>query len=240
MGYKLDTSAVEKEYGYSPAQTTKSEWYKLQEGSNRIRILSPLAVVVKHYIEGGYKGNCLGKDDGCPGCIRDDEVKKLKEQDPEGNKKLSISRNIRWLCHVLDYRATERMEADPKLYEEEVKLAEFPHRIAKLLEEFQNDPDWTFDSLPMPYDIKINVEGAGKTSVKYSLVGSPKPSPVPQKYLDIIAKSKTPSEIVEILKKKDREKLFGVAEQPTSGTKAFDDLPDGTEEERIDAENIPF
>lgn len=239
MGYKIDTEGVEKEYGYSAPRSSGGSYFKLQEGANRIRIVTPLAVVPKHYAKNGYIGVCIGKDDGCPGCLRDDEIKKLKEQDPEGNKALQITRNIRWMCHVIDYGALERMKSDPTLYEDVVKLAEFPHRIAKMLEELQNDPDWTFDEIPMPYDIRINVEGAGKTSVKYSITPSPRREPLPQEYVAEIQKQKSPAEIVELMKDKKRKEIGTVSHN--SGVAEFDKLPElKRDEEEINPEDIPF
>ena len=58
-----------------------AKFLKLQEGDNKIRIVSPLQVYGRHYVKGAegspYKV-CIGADEGCPYCQSNDEqVKKI-------------------------------------------------------------------------------------------------------------------------------------------------------------------
>src|SRR5258706_1543588 len=66
--------------------------------------------------------------------------------------------NFKWLVYVLD-------RADGV-----VKPYFMPHRIFKILEDFQSDQEYAFDGMPMPYDIVINVKGAGTIDVEYSVL----------------------------------------------------------------------
>jgi hypothetical protein len=57
---------------------------------------------------------------------------------------------FKWLCYVLDRR-------DAK-----VKPFFMPHTIYKIIEGFQQNPEYAFDEVPMPYDITIVAKGAGR------------------------------------------------------------------------------
>jgi len=100
-----------------------SERLKLQEGGNKIRLMSEC---IAH--AGTYKG----------------------------------TRTFKWLCYVLDH-------ADHK-----VKPFFMPHSIYKQIEALQLDPDYSFESIPMPFDIKINAKGAGTKDVEYTVIPAPK------------------------------------------------------------------
>lgn len=64
-------------------------------------------------------------------------------------------KTFKWLCYVLDRR-------DGK-----VKPFFMPHTIYKSIEKMQLDPEYTFDEVPMPYDVTVNATGAGTKEVDY-------------------------------------------------------------------------
>lgn len=239
MTYRINTAAAEEKYNYSSQQKSESGFFKLKEGANRIRIMSPLEVLPQHYSKGGYTGVCIGKDNHCPGCAVDDEIAAQKKADPEGTKTLRLTRNIRWMCWIVDYLAYDRMKANPTAYEEVVKLAMFPHKIAKLLEELQNNPDYAFSDMPMPYNIQINAKNAGTTAVEYSLLPSPRITEPAETEMEFYSKQKTPSEIIELMKEKKKKEL-GYSGQNEKAVDEFDKMPSGEEEEYDNPDNIPF
>src|SRR6187401_2541760 len=51
--------------------------------------------------------------------------------------------NFKWLCYVLDRR------------DNKVKVHFMPHSIYKSIEALQENPDYTFEALPMPYDVTV-------------------------------------------------------------------------------------
>jgi len=65
---------------------------------------------------------------------------------------------FKWLCYVLDRK-------DGK-----IKPFFMAHTIYKLIEALQQDADYAFDEVPMPYDITINAKGAGTKEVDYSVL----------------------------------------------------------------------
>ncbi len=46
-------------------QEANSEWFKITEGENRIRILSDGEMIFEHF----KRGVCIGKEEGCPVCM---------------------------------------------------------------------------------------------------------------------------------------------------------------------------
>lgn len=105
----------------------KGEYLKLQEGANKVRLMS----------------ECL-------------------EHPGEYNGKPTF----KWLCYVLDRK-------DGK-----IKPFFMAHTIYKLIEALQQDPDYTFAEVPMPYDITINAKGAGTKEVDYSVLPARLPVPL--------------------------------------------------------------
>ena len=49
-----------------------------------------------------------------------------------------------------------------------------PTTIKKMIGALQKDEDYSFDSVPMPYDITINATNAGSKEVTYAVMPSPK------------------------------------------------------------------
>lgn len=73
---------------------------------------------------------------------------------------------FKWLCQVLD------------LSDGKVKPYFMPHKVYKDICALQLDEDYAFDEVPMPYNINIQAENAGKLEVKYSVIPSPKRIPL--------------------------------------------------------------
>lgn len=74
--------------------------------------------------------------------------------------------NFKWLCQVLD------------LTDGKVKPYFMPDKIYKDIGNLQLDPDYAFEEVPMPYNINLQTENAGKLEVKYTVIPSPKRIPL--------------------------------------------------------------
>ncbi len=96
---------------------------------------------------------------------------------------------FKWLCQVLD------------LVDGKVKPYFMPDKIYKDIMSLQLDPDYAFDEVPMPYNINIQTENAGKMEVKYTVIPSPKRIPLTDEELAAIEAA--PS--IEELQKEIRE-----------------------------------
>lgn len=88
------------------------------------------------------------------------------------------------------------------LQDGEIKSANLPYTAVKQIRELMQDPDYTFDSFPMPRLVNLKAKGAGTKEVDYLVVPSPKETPVSEEILAKLANKPTPEEMVEKLKGK--------------------------------------
>jgi hypothetical protein len=109
-------------------------------------------------------------------------------------------RTFKWLCYVID-----RSDG-------EVKPFFMAHTIYKAIEAFQMSEDYSFDGVPMPYDITVNAENAGTKEAKYSVVPARNNSEV------------TPQELTKFAQKKPLEELRAAIRGKSGGEpeKPFD------------------
>ena len=211
-----------KAYGLVTGEKqTDGAYFTLKEGENKVRLLTALTVFPQHFNKSGYTGICLGKELGCPGCSEDDRRRELKMNDPKANEKLQYTRNIKWMCWVLDC-------ADG-----EIKLAKLAHRVAVQLQTLQNNPEYAFNEAPMPYDITINAKNAGKTTVEYLVTASRLNTPVAEDVLRKLEKENTPEQIKEFMKNKKARELGLMAKEEEEVKVEYP-------EEEIDPSQIPF
>lgn len=201
----------------------RGSWYKLVEGKNRVRVLTPLFAYQSHF----KAGACVGKEH-CPECKK---VVKVKQKDGTEMDRPNTP-TVKFLCHVLDY--SDPILNNGQVIGYQIKLAQFPLTVFLALRDLQNDPDWAFDELPMPYDITINAEGAGKKEVKYSVIASPKMEPVSQEVIDKLSKTHTPDQVKEAMVNKQR-KVLGL-ERDVQGSA----VPYPSNENAPNGEDVPF
>ena len=163
---------VEDEYKIG---SSSSEFMKLKEGDNIVRIVTPFEIRGIHDL--GGEGNryksaiCVGKDKGCKFCGQNLKVK------------------VKYLGWVID-------QSDRSL-----KILEIGHTIFKQIGELSQDPDYAFDSIP-DYNVKIKRIGEGRNT-EYQVIPSPKRSELSSEEKDRIDKVKPISEIIEKMKEKE-------------------------------------
>lgn len=83
-----------------------------------------------------------------------------------------------------------------------IKLAKLPYTVVKAIKGLMEDEDYAFEEFPMPRAVNVRAVGAGTKEVEYTLIPSPKESPVSQEILDELSKKPTPEEMVEKSKNK--------------------------------------
>lgn len=106
-------------------------------------------------------------------------------------------KNFKWLCYVID-----RTNGAVRPYF-------MPHTIYKMVEALQGDPDYTFDSVPMPYDVTINAKGAGSKEVEYSLLPAKNNVPLtPAEEADVEAQDSLEALQKKIYEKKEQDQPF--------------------------------
>lgn len=217
MKYNFNQNLKETEEKYNIG---KDEWYKLQEGENRIRVLSPGKVLAEHF----KLGVCYGIEKGCP--FHTEEYK------------LSPAR-IKFLMYVVDRK------------DGEIKIAKMPYGIIKSIGALQENQDYAFDGIPMPYDITINAKGAGTKEVEYTVIPSPKLVPLSVEEQENLSKLKSVEEIIERMKEKQKERIendprfpraSGVQERLQNNEKNVEVMKEEIKypEEESNLEDIPF
>lgn len=154
------------------AQEGGGDWFKMNDGENRFRVLTEFEVIFKDYKEGICYTDC-----GWQGTPKYMCYVAVREKDIDGNE--------RW----------------------EIKLAELPSTVGDAIVNLQVDEDYGFDSLPMPYDVKVNREKTGTEAkdVKYHILPG-KETELPAEVIEELDKKTAIPEVVKRLKEKNMEK----------------------------------
>lgn len=118
--------------------------------------------------------------------------------------------NFKWLTRIIDRR-------DGK-----VKAFFMGHTVYKQLVALQQDPEYAFDELPMPYDINVNAENAGTKEAKYTVIAARLSTPL------------TPEEAVAVAEQDSLEKLQEALYKKKSGAAEAETVPD------FDPDEVPF
>ena len=122
----FDADAISKKYNIG-----QSDWLNLQQGVNKIRIVSPFLDYGSHFNPTERKSLvCIGKDKGCPECAK-------------GN-----TPRVQFLGWVIDRN------------DNKVKLLRIGYQIYKAISDLANSEEYGFESVPS-YDITINKSGEG-------------------------------------------------------------------------------
>ncbi len=100
------------------------------------------------------------------------------------------------------------------IHEGALKVCLLPYNIIPLLGKYQNDADFGFDTLPMPYDVYIIKEQKGpkKQNVEYSLKPARFNTDIPADIMEQYAKCNTPEDIIKAVKEKKLKELGHTAE----------------------------
>jgi hypothetical protein len=130
--------------------------------------------------------------------------------------------NFKWLCYVLD-------RVDGK-----VKPFFMPHTIYKVIVGLQQNPDYEFFDVPLPYDLTILAVGAGTKEVKYTVLPARKNTDVTPEETALLRAMKPLAELQAALKEKN-EKAAAANKPPSHEDDANQPPPHGD-----DDDNVPF
>lgn len=174
----------QKEHGVSA-----TNYFRFNDGDNRIRVLTAGAVIATHFFGKGKKAStCYGETKGCPFHGED-----APKRDDGSEQKPSIKTT----CYVV--RTNEK--------DARVQLADLPYSVIKQIGDYQTSEDYGFgeDEYPMPYDITVKFNEKSKSpNDMYKVLPSPKRAAVSKEILEQLeaAMAKlTPEQSVQ--KKKD-------------------------------------
>lgn len=118
-----------------------SKFFSFEEGDNKIRIVSSLEVFGQHYTPGvGYKV-CIGKENGCDLCAKDERAMPT------------------YFCWVIDRK------------DGIIKEAKFSYTVVKTIDDMTDIPEYAFQPDArgiFPYDLNIRVIEGKKKNEKRS------------------------------------------------------------------------
>lgn len=113
-----------------------------------------------------------------------------------------------------------------------VKLYFMPKTIAEMLGALQENTDYAFDEMPMPYDVTITAKGAGTREVEYQIVAARSNTPVSAEALEQLGGKESIEAVLEKLKEKEAEEGNAVQTQPSA--------PQEAEDGEVKLADIPF
>lgn len=108
----------------------------------------------------------------------------------EFKKGNSVTKTFKWLLYVID-----RADGTVKPYF-------MPTRVFDMVADLQGDEEFTFEGMPMPYDVVINAKGAGTIDVEYTVVPR-KATPITAAERNLIDAAKPLKELQEQINAKN-------------------------------------
>lgn len=195
MSYSFDEELEKANSEYGGTQI--SSFYKVQEGnSNVIRVLTRGSQYAKQFMGMKNYRTLYGKEKGDPLRQPDDaDAKKPGRIVVPVNEKGQTSKpSIISVVYILD-------RTDNK-----IKIAELSYSIVKQIAELQKNPDYKFDDLPMPYDLRITYKKEAAPNEKYRVEvkpGSEDLTPEQVKELELKVSERSTESIAE--KQKTRQ-----------------------------------
>ena len=210
-----EVNQAEKENGVGGS----TEYLNLQEGDNKMRILSKPEVCAYHFLAGPKKNvPCYGMHRNCPHHEEDNQ-----------------SPSVKWWAWVID-------RVDGK-----VKLCKLPHKVFKQIAEYQTNPEYQFETFPMPYDITLKVKNVGTKEAEYQVIPARSNSDLTPEEKEVFSKKNDVKNIVEKMKAK-QAKLDGREYTPKEGSEApaNQETQESTlptieyPDEEINPDDIPF
>lgn len=189
-----------------------SDFYKLVNGHNKMRILTEFVKVIAMNEGKQYKGIFTGTD------IEERAWVEAGGKSKDG-KFIRRTSFKAWAWAIV-----RSVEGD------EIKIVQFGNSVIKQLFALKNDTEYGFTDFPIPYDIDINTTGAGTLEANYTVVPARQNTEVTNDEMAKLNKKKTIEDIVgAILDKQNGKK------NDMSGSSAVP-YP----EEKINPEDIPF
>lgn len=129
-------------------------------------------------------------------------------------------KNFKWVCWVID-------RADNV-----IKPFFMPHSIYTDIEAYQMNPEYAFETVPMPYDVTIHAKGAGTKEVKYTVTPARQNTPLTGAETEEFGKRMDIHEFVKKLKDKAGDVPAVSDEQKQRERAEIDD--------EVDVAKIPF
>ena len=125
----------------------------------------------------------IGKGEGKFKFVDGDNKIRIMSHSPALQSEYKGEKRVKFITWVWDYSSNA------------LKLAFFPYSIVKAIAQFESDPEYSFEAIPMPYDLNIKVKNAGTKEVEYIVLPARSESPVPEAATAALEKEKTIEEV---------------------------------------------
>lgn len=158
-----------------------SDFYSMKEGNNLMRIMSDFVEVKTLNRNAKYVGI-------------------VSETNPKLDGDTERMQGWAWAI-IRGDKAKE--EAD------EFQIVKFGRKILDQLVALKNNPEYAFDSMPIPFDINVQTKDAGEMTVVYTVVPARQNTEVSASEMEALNKKKTVADIVNTMIKKQEEKGYG-------------------------------
>lgn len=199
----------------------RSDYYKFKENDNRMRIMTEPKIKVSRY---GF-GVCY---EGAPFCKK--EV--LEVESKQTGKEVRLDK--KWEVWAI-IRGDKKKDIPDKF-----AIVDLPYTIAKEIKEYMSpDSEYHFENFPMPFDIKVKAENAGKTTVKYSIQPGRANTECTPEELEELSKKMPIETIIEKQKEKSRLKYENSPMNEDPATRPGRNNIDYPKDE-INPDDIPF
>ncbi len=197
-----------------------SDFYKLQEGDNKLHILTEPQIEVSRF---GF-GICY---EGAPYCQKEtldkdyeDAQAKAKAEGKDPSKVARPRLGKKWWCWAIDRKTNKFV------------ILRLPYKVSKTLLEMMTSDEAGFKGWPMPYGINIKAKHAGTMDAEYEVIGSRQNTDITDEETEELAKQTPIETILDRMKAKQKAKTEGTAVAPGTPT----DYP----QEDINPDDIPF
>jgi hypothetical protein len=189
-----------------------SFWGKLEEGDNKLRLVSGYKHIAYHWQGMGTPSAvCLGEK--CSFC---------KQKKMINGKEYLNTPSSKFVVNCIDL-------SDPKNLS--IKHYELPFAIIDAINGYALDPEYKFDELP-GWDMIINKETKGEKKVNYTLRAARQNRELSEAEKSLMEGFETPEDVVKYKTEKALEENSVVA----SGSSVVT----ANDEEEVDIEDIPF
>ena len=146
-----------------------SDFHSMKEGSNRMRVLTDFVEV-----------KTINRNKKYEGIVSEDN------QEQSGDE----VRTQGWAWAIIrGDKSKDEMD--------ELGIVKFGRKILSQIVALKNNPEYAFDTMPMPYDIDVQTKDAGEMSVVYTVVPARQNTEVSEKEMEKLNKKKTVEDIVK-------------------------------------------
>lgn len=190
MSYSFDNALDKANEAFPRTSYSNVDYFNIEDGNDNVcRVLTPGAPYATHFMGKGVKPPvCYGYQKGCPAREKNESTGEFTNQ--------HAKTSIRFVLFVLDRK------------DNKVKTAFFPYSVTKQIGALQKNPDYEFDDLPMPYDIRITSNKEGGPFDKYRVEYKPNGAELTEDQKSELTskiEKMSPEDIAERMKEKQYE-----------------------------------